>query len=174
MSSARRSSTTPAASVRCASSVGTTASPCAKPSHATVYVTGTVDLAAMVIVDLVEGSSAADLRRWTGNADEDWLGAARWWPPTWPSRSGPAVAASDPGPPGGGRFHVVRVGRRGVDQVRRRVPNETRGTPGPQGPPALSDPVAVRLGPRAPRRAGVERMLLGLRLGAPRDEVLGA
>ena len=41
--------------------------------HATVYATGLIDLERHVVIDMVEGNSAADLRRWTTNADPSWL-----------------------------------------------------------------------------------------------------
>ena len=42
-------------------------------AHATIYATGLLDMEAKVLIDMVEGNSAADLRRWTNNADPDWL-----------------------------------------------------------------------------------------------------
>jgi transposase len=55
--------------------------------HATVYATGSVDVEAKVVIDMVKGNGAADLRRWTAKADPTWLATSRWSPPTWPSRS---------------------------------------------------------------------------------------
>jgi Transposase/zinc-finger of transposase IS204/IS1001/IS1096/IS1165 len=45
----------------------------ATPTRATVYATGLVDLERHIVIDMVEGNSAADLRRWTANAHPDWL-----------------------------------------------------------------------------------------------------
>jgi transposase len=45
----------------------------ANRNHATVYATGLVDLQAKVVIDMVEGNSAADLRRWSAKADPGWL-----------------------------------------------------------------------------------------------------
>jgi hypothetical protein len=45
----------------------------ATPKHATIYATGLVDLEATIIIDMVEGNAAADLRRWTRGADPQWL-----------------------------------------------------------------------------------------------------
>jgi hypothetical protein len=45
----------------------------ANRTHATIYATGLVDLEGHVVIDRVEGNSAADLRRWTGGADPRWL-----------------------------------------------------------------------------------------------------
>ena len=42
-------------------------------THATIYATGLIDLERHVVIDMVDGNSAADLRRWTINADPDWL-----------------------------------------------------------------------------------------------------
>jgi hypothetical protein len=41
----------------------------ANRAHATIYATGLVDLQAKVLIDMVKGNAAADLRRWTKNAD---------------------------------------------------------------------------------------------------------
>ena len=100
----------------------------AKPTHPTIYATGLVDLEASIVIDLVEGNGAADLRRWTKNAHPPWL-------------AGIEVVATDlaesfraglsPHLDHATRvadaFHVVRVGNRCLDKVRRRVQNWTQG-----------------------------------------------
>ncbi len=45
----------------------------ANPEHATVYATGLVDLDAHQLIDMVEGNSAADLRRWCATQSPGWL-----------------------------------------------------------------------------------------------------
>jgi transposase len=45
----------------------------ATPAHPTVYATGLIDLERHVVIDMVEGNSAGDLRRWKSNAHPDWL-----------------------------------------------------------------------------------------------------
>jgi transposase len=45
----------------------------ATAEHATVYATGLVDLVRHRLIDMVEGNSAGDLRKWATNADPDWL-----------------------------------------------------------------------------------------------------
>src|SRR5215207_57229 len=45
----------------------------ATPAHPTVYATGLIDLERHVVIDMVEGNSATDLRRWTSNAHPEWL-----------------------------------------------------------------------------------------------------
>ena len=45
----------------------------ATPVHPTVYATGLVDLEQHIMIDMVRGNSAADLRRWTANAHPAWF-----------------------------------------------------------------------------------------------------
>ncbi len=100
----------------------------ANRSHATIYATGLVDLERHVVIDMVEGNSAADLRRWITNADRRWLGGIKVVATdlTESFRAGlspdldHARRVADP-------FHVVRVANRCIDKVRRRVQNETLG-----------------------------------------------
>ena len=95
--------------------------------HSTVYATGLVDLDAHILIDMVEGNSADDLRRWCAGQDASWLEAVNVVATDLAEsyRAGldnahlaDAVRVADP-------FHVVRVANRCVDQVRRRVQNET-------------------------------------------------
>lgn len=45
----------------------------ANREHSTIYATGLVDLQARIVIDMVKGNAAADLRRWCANADPLWL-----------------------------------------------------------------------------------------------------
>ncbi len=100
----------------------------ANRAHATIYATGLVDLRAKVLIDMVEGNAAADLRRWTKNADPKWIAGikvvATDLAESFRAGLSPeldhATRVADP-------FHVVRVGNRCLDKVRRRVQNETLG-----------------------------------------------
>ncbi|MGI8793804.1 MAG: ISL3 family transposase, partial [Acidimicrobiales bacterium] len=92
----------------------------ANRSHATVYATGLVDLQAKVVIDMVEGNRAADLRRWTAEADPGWLGgievvatdlAESFRAGLSPPHLDHARRVTDP-------FHVVRAGNRCLDKVR--------------------------------------------------------
>ncbi|HEV2070684.1 MAG TPA: transposase [Acidimicrobiales bacterium] len=91
-----------------------------------MYVTGRVDLQAKVVIDMVEGNAAADLRRWSAKADAGWLGGievvATDLAESFRAGLSPhldhARRVADP-------FHVVRAGNRCLDKVRRRVQNET-------------------------------------------------
>jgi len=143
--------------------------------HATVYATGLVDLKAKIVIDMVEGNAAADLRRWTTNADPGWLAGisvvATDLAESFRAGLSPhldhVTRVADP-------FHVVRVGNRCVDQVRRRVQNETLGHRGRKNDPLYR--IRKLMLTRAERldQRGRERMLLGLRVGDPHDELLGA
>ena len=73
----------------------------ATPSHPTLYATGLVDLDARILIDMIEGNSADDLREWCKRQDRTWLGGIgvrhR------PGRVLPGRAQSLPGPrPTGG------------------------------------------------------------------------
>jgi transposase len=147
----------------------------ANRTHATIYATGLVDLERHVVIDMVEGNSAADLRRWTANADPRWL-------------AGIKVVATDltesfraglsPGLDHARRvadpFHVVRVANRCVDKVRRRVQNDTLGHRGRKRDPLYRIRKLLLTGNERLDDRGRDRMLLGLRVGDPHDEVLGA
>jgi len=45
----------------------------ANREHPTIYATGLVDLPKRIVIDMVEGNKASDLRRWCAKADPGWL-----------------------------------------------------------------------------------------------------
>ncbi len=147
----------------------------AKPSQPTIYATGLVDLEAKVLIDLIEGNGAADLRRWTANADQRWLGGikvvatdlAESFRAGLSPHLSHARRVADP-------FHVVRVANRCVDKVRRRVQNDTLGHRGRKHDPLYRIRKLLLAGNERLDQRGSNRMLLGLRVGDPHDEVLGA
>ena len=147
----------------------------ATPSHPTVYATGLIDLERHVVIDMVDGNSAADLRRWTTNADPDWLAGievvATDLAESFRAGLSPHLdhtrRVADP-------FHVVRVANRCVDQVRRRVQNETFGHRGRKRDPLYRIRKLLLTGSERLDQRGSDRMLLGLRVGDPDDELLGA
>ena len=71
-------------------------------------------------------------------------------------------------------FHVVRIGNRCVDQVRRRVQNELLGHRGRKADPLYRIRKLLLAGHERLDQRGHDRMLLGLRIGDPHDELLGA
>ena len=144
-------------------------------AHSTIYATGLVDLQAKVLIDMVEGNTAADLRRWTKNADEKWIKGievvatdlAESFRAGLSPKLDHATRVADP-------FHVVRVGNRCLDKVRRRVQNETLGHRGRKHDPLYRIRKLLLAGDERLDDRGRNRMLLGLRVGDPHDEVLGA
>jgi transposase len=144
--------------------------------HATLYATGLVDLDERIIIDMVEGNSAADLRRWLDRQPPEWLEQISTIATDLAEsyRAGldhrhleGATRVADP-------FHVVRVANRCVDKVRRRVQNETLGHRGHKHDPLYRIRKLLLAGNERLDDRGRNRMLLGLRVGDPKDELLGA
>ncbi|HZD22831.1 MAG TPA: transposase [Acidimicrobiia bacterium] len=71
-------------------------------------------------------------------------------------------------------FHVVRVANRCLDKVRRRVQNETLRHRGRKDDPLYKIRRLLLKGSERLDDQGRDRMLLGLRVGDPWDEVAGA
>jgi transposase len=71
-------------------------------------------------------------------------------------------------------FHVMRVANRCVDRVRRRVQNETLHHRGRTHDPLYRIRKLLLTGGERLDERGHDRMLLGLRVGDPLDEMLGA
>jgi len=145
------------------------------PEHRTVYATGLVDLRAKQVIDLIEGNSAADLRRWCRARHPAFCGSVRVvatdLAESYRAGTSPfldhAIRVADP-------FHVVRVANRCVDKVRRRVQNETLGHRGRKHDPLYRIRKLLVKGAERLDQRGHDRLLLGLRLGDPDDELLGA
>ncbi len=147
----------------------------ANREHSTIYATGLVDLRRRQMIDLVEGNSAADLRGWCARQDPAWLGDIRVvatdLAESYRAGTSPhldhATRVADP-------FHVVRVANRCIDKVRRRVQNETLGHRGRKYDPLYRIRKLLLKGTERLDQRGHDRLLLGLRLGDPHDELLGA
>lgn len=147
----------------------------ANRDHSAVYATGLVDLEQRVLIDMVEGNAAADLRKWAANADPAWLGGievvATDLAESFRAGLSPHLdhcqRVADP-------FHVVRVANRCLDKVRRRVQNETLGHRGRKPDPLYRIRKLLLTGAERVSDKGQDRVLLGLRAGDPNDEVLGA
>ena len=146
----------------------------ANREHHSVYVTGLVDLQRRIMIDMTPGNSAADLRRWTGRADRDWLAGievvatdlTESYRAGLKADLGHVTRVADP-------FHVVRVANRCLDKIRRRVQNETLGHRGHAQDPLFKIRKLMLTGAERLDERGRDRMLLGLRVGDPNDEVLG-
>jgi transposase len=147
----------------------------ANRAHATLYATGLVDLDAGILIDMVEGNAAADLRRWCATQEQAWLAGigvvttdlAESYRAGLDPHLAHATRVADP-------CHVVRVANRCVDKVRRRVQNETLHHRGRKHDPLYRIRKLLLAGSERLDEPGHQRMLLGLRVGDPNDEVVGA
>ena len=143
--------------------------------HTTIYATVLVDLDRRKVIDLFEGKSAAKLRRWTSHRPQSWRRGVRVvaldLTDTYRAGLVPHLAhatrVADP-------FHVTRVANRMLDQVRRRVQNETMGHRGRKQDPLFRIRKLLVKGEERLDDKGREKLMAALRLGDPYDEVLGA
>lgn len=147
----------------------------ANPEHHTRYVTGFVDLERHVLIDMIEGNRAIDVSRWLSRRDKAFLEAIHTvacdlhegYRVGLHPHLDHVVQVADP-------FHVIAVANRCLDEVRRRVQNEELGHRGRKDDPLYTIRRVLLTGSERLNARGVDRMALGLRLGDPNDEVLGA
>jgi len=143
--------------------------------HPTLFATGLVDLEQRIVIDVVKGNSGGDLGGWLDQRPEPWLESIRVvatdlaesYRSGLEGRLDHAIRVADP-------FHVVRLANRCLDQVRRRVQNETTGHRGRKGDPLYRIRKLLVTGAERLDGMGLDRMLLGTRVGDPRQDVLGA
>jgi transposase len=147
----------------------------ARPDHATVYATGMIDLDRRIVIDLIEGRQGADLRRWLLSQPAGWLAAVKVVATdlTDAYRSG-MTGVLDHARKVADGFHVVRVAQRCLDSIRRRVQQEQLGHRGRKDDPLYKIRKILLTGDERLTDRGRTRLLEGLRLGDPHDEVLGA
>ena len=141
----------------------------------TVFATNFVDLARGRLLDVVPGRSGRAVHLWLGTRSVSWLAGVRiaaidpfrGYANGVASHLGHATLVVDP-------FHVVALANRAIDQVRRRVQNETLLHRGRTGDPLYE---IRRLLLRATERhtdRSRARLEAGLAAGDPCDEVLDA
>lgn len=143
--------------------------------HTTIFATSLVDLDRVRVIDLFKGKSAAKLRKWTAERPEQWRSSVKVvaldLTDTYRAGLSPHLAhaarVADP-------FHVIRVANRMLDQVRRRVQNETLGHRGRKDDPLFRVRKLLVKGDERLDERGREKLLDALRVGDPDDEVLGA
>lgn len=144
----------------------------ATPSHPRQYASGLVDLRARQMIDFIEGNSAADLHHWIERQSPQWLQGVKVVATdlTHSYRAGlspeldHAVRVADP-------FHVVRIGNRAVEDVRRRVQQEQVGHRGRKHDPLYKIRRLLVQGGERLNDRGWERVLLGIQVGDPNLEV---
>ena len=138
----------------------------ANAAHHTIFATGVVDLRARRLLDVVPGRSGEVLSQWISAQDPDW-------------RDGIAVAALDPfrgyasalrtSLPQAIRvldaFHVARLGFAAVDDVRRRVQQESTGHRGRRDDPLYAIRRVLRRGAEHLSEHAWTRLLAGLDAG---------
>jgi hypothetical protein len=108
----------------------------AGPRQRTSYVTGFVDLDRARLLDVVPGRSGKAVDDWLGTRDDEWLAAIgvvaldpfRGYATGLLAHLGHATVVLD-------HFHAVRLANEAVNDVRRRVQNETLGHRGRRGDP---------------------------------------
>ena len=139
----------------------------------TTFATNFVDLVRGRLLDVVPGRSAKAVEDWLGTRTPEWL-------------AGVATVAIDPfrGYANGvslhlGRvtvvvdpFHVIALANRAIDDVRRRVQNETLGHRGRSGDPLYEIRRLLLRGVERHTERSRARVEAGLAAGDPRDEVL--
>jgi transposase len=145
----------------------------ATPSSGTVFATGIVALNGRArLLDVVEGRSGNALSGWVSSQDQDW-------------RDGITIAALDPFRgyatalrttlPQATRvldaFHVIRLGLDAIDQVRRRVQQQTLGHRGHAGDPLFRIRRLLRRGYEHHTERSWTRMLAGLAVGDDDQQV---
>jgi transposase len=125
----------------------------ASPRRRTRFVTGLVDLGRGRLLDVVDGRAGAAVGGWLARRGPEWLSAVQ-------RVALDPYRGSDNALVGGldapevvlDAFHMVRLGNAVVDEVRRRVQQDTLGHRGRKGDSPLRHPKAVAHRRRAPLR----------------------
>ena len=144
-------------------------------THHTLYATGLVDLSAGILIDMVKGNTRADLAGWLSRQDPAWLEGittvatdlAEPYRRGLASHLPHAQVVADP-------FHVVRAANRALDRVRARVQRQTTGGRGRRDDALYQIRKLLLAGTERLDEFGHNRLLLGLRMGDPDNEVLAA
>ncbi len=147
----------------------------ATPTHPRIFATGLVDVRRGLLCDVIQGRSAAELRRWLAARPIEWLTDVEvvtidpheaYRLGLWPDLAHVTVVA-DP-------FHIVRLANRALDDVRRRTQQELTGHRGRRGDPLYDIRKVLLTG--AERLTDITRARLdaALAAGDPRDEVVAA
>jgi transposase len=147
----------------------------ASPTRSTLFATGIVDLRRGQLIDIIDGRSRKVLTDWLSEQPCGWIEQIE-------------VAALDPfrgygsalsaGLPNAARvldaFHVVRLGLAAIDDVRRRVQQQTYGHRGRSGDPLYGIRRVLRRGAEHLTDNGWTRLLAGIEAGDDRGQVATA
>ncbi len=143
--------------------------------HPTQYATGIADLSAgrtARLLDVTKCRSGTVLGQWLGARDDSWraeiqtasLALFRGYATALTSHLPAAVRVLDP-------FHLVKLARLSVNQVRRRVQQDTTGHPGLAGDPLYRARLILRRRHDRPTARQAVRLQAALLAGDPNDEV---
>jgi transposase len=144
----------------------------ATPASPTRWVSAAVDVGCHRTIDLIDGRAAADLDRWLEARPEAWKAAITVtvcdlhepFRAALGRHLGHATQVADP-------FHIVAVGTRAVDTVRRRVQQETLGHRGRTGDPLYRARKLLALAGERLDQAGQQRLRGLLAAGDPHREI---
>lgn len=144
----------------------------ANRARSTQWATGIVDLDRRRLIDLVPGREGTDVVAWLNERSDAW-------------RDGVGAVAIDPHT--GYRnaiseqlpnatvvldvFHAIGLANRRIDDVRRRVQNETLGHRGRSGDPLYGIRKLLLCGEERVDARGMARLMAGLAAGDPYDEI---
>jgi transposase len=145
----------------------------ANPHRHTVFATNFVDLARGRLLDVVAGRSANAVQRWLGMRPQHWLAGVstvaidphRGYANGVAVHLGHARLVVDP-------FHAVALANRAIDDVRRRVQQETLGHRGRSGDPLYGIRRLLLRGTERHSDSSRARLEAGLAAGDPCDELL--
>lgn len=144
----------------------------AGPTRHTSYVTGLVDLGSGRLLDVVDGRAGSAVTDWLAERDGGWLAAVRrvaldpyrgYYNALVGGLDAPEVVVDC--------FHVVRLGNVMVDDVRRRVQQETLGHRGRRDDPLYGIRRLLLTADERLTDHARERIQAGLAAGDPDDEV---
>jgi transposase len=147
----------------------------AGPRRRTRYATGFVDLDRGQLLDVVPGRTAAAVHDWLTARPVDWLRAVatvaidphQGYANGVKTRLSHATLVVDP-------FHAVKLANAAIDDVRRRVQQETLGHRGHKDDPLYGIRRLLLQARETLSDKGRARLEAGLKAGDPRDEVLDA
>ena len=141
----------------------------------TRFVTGLVDLRCGKLLDVVDGRAGSAVTGWLAGRDQGWLSAVeRVALDPYRGYYNALVAGLDAPEVVVDAFHVVRLGNTVVDEVRRRVQQETLGHRGHKGDPLYGIRRLLITGHERLSERGRARLNAGLAAGDPDDEVFYA
>jgi len=145
----------------------------ATPTHSTLWATGLVDTEHGRLVDVILGRNAAELRTWLSDQDRRWLDgvATVSIDPHESYRLGlhphldHATVVADP-------FHIVALGNRALDKVRRRTQQSLTGHRGRKGDPLYDIRKILLTANERLDDKGRSRLDAALAAADPTDEVV--